>query len=61
MKYYAEKNKGDVPDFFKDPNYVRINRIILSTSTVTSPALQIGGFGPVIPEGYGVGTCPLIY
>ena len=61
MKYYAEKNKGDVLDFFKDPNYVRINRIILSTSTVTSPALQIGGFGPVIPEGYGVGTCAHIY
>ena len=56
MKYYAEK-KGYVPPFFQDPNYLKINRIILSTSTVSSPALQMGGFGPVIPEGYGVGEC----
>ena len=59
MKYYAERN-GQVPDLFKDPNYMKINRIILSTSTVTSPALQMGGFGPVIPNGYGVGKFPFL-
>ncbi len=40
---------------FQDPGYVKINRNVLSTSTVSSAALEMGGFGPVIPEGYGIG------
>lgn len=44
---------------FSDPNYAKINHIILSTSTVGSPAINIGGFAPVVRDGYGVGelTC----
>lgn len=54
MKHLAEKS-GNVPDFYSDPGYIKLNHIILSTSTLTSPAVVIGGFGPVTPNGYGVG------
>ena len=54
MKYLAEKS-GNVPEFYKEPGYIKLNHIILSTSTLTSPAVVIGGFGPVTPNGYGVG------
>ena len=54
MKHLAEKS-GKVPEFYRDPGYTNINHIILSTSTLTSPAVVIGGFGPVTPNGYGVG------
>ncbi|XP_032237594.2 carnitine O-palmitoyltransferase 2, mitochondrial [Nematostella vectensis] len=46
---------GQKPDIFEDEAYSRINRIYLSTSTLSSPAILLGGFGPVIPEGLGVG------
>ena len=32
-----------------------MNHIILSTSTLSSDAVLIGGFAPVTPDGYGVG------
>ena len=54
MKHLAEKS-GKIPEFYRDPGYVKLNHIILSTSTLTSPAVVIGGFGPVTPDGYGVG------
>ena len=40
---------------FLDPSYIKINHNILSTSTVASPAINIGGFAPVVSDGYGVG------
>jgi carnitine O-palmitoyltransferase 2 len=46
---------GKQPDIFQDQAYTKINRIHLSTSTLSSPAILIGGFAPVIPEGLGVG------
>ena len=45
----------EFPMFFEDPAYARINHNILSTSTLTSPALLAGGFGPVVKDGYGIG------
>ena len=41
--------------FFQDPCYAYMNEIILSTSTLPSDIVQIGGFAPVNPMGYGVG------
>lgn len=41
-------------DIFKDPAYASINRNIISTSTLSSDALLAGGFGPVVPNGYGI-------
>ena len=47
--------KGELPALYKDPAYSIINHNILSTSTLTSPALLFGGFAPVVPDGYGIG------
>lgn len=55
LKYLVEVKGGRLPDFYKDPAYKNINHIILSTSTLGSPAVQLGGFGPVVPDGFGIG------
>lgn len=34
---------------------MQINHNILSTSTLSSPAVNMGGFGPVVPDGFGIG------
>ncbi|XP_032884391.1 carnitine O-palmitoyltransferase 2, mitochondrial [Amblyraja radiata] len=50
------KSKGmPPPELFQDPSYIQINHNILSTSTLISPAVQSGGFAPVVPDGFGVG------
>lgn len=54
LRYLAEQS-GKSVEFFDDPAYKNINHIILSTSTVFSPNIQMGGFAPVVPDGYGVG------
>lgn len=54
LRLLAESS-GKVPDVFQDPAYKQINHIILSTSTLSSPALMLGGFGPVVRDGFGVG------
>ncbi|XP_015116644.1 carnitine O-palmitoyltransferase 2, mitochondrial isoform X2 [Diachasma alloeum] len=46
---------GSLPSIFRDPSYERINRNILSTSTLSSPDVLGGGFGPVVENGYGIG------
>ncbi|NXA48357.1 CPT2 palmitoyltransferase, partial [Nothocercus julius] len=49
-------SKGSaLPDFYQDQAYARLNHNILSTSTLSSPAVQLGGFGPVVPDGFGIG------
>jgi len=32
-----------------------LNHNILSTSTLSSPAIVLGGFGPVVRDGFGIG------
>ena len=54
LKYLADQTGRQV-DFFNDQAYKNINHIILSTSTVFSPHIQMGGFAPVVPDGLGVG------
>lgn len=56
MRYLAEQSgrSGEL-EFFNDAAYKNINHIILSTSTVFSPHIQMGGFAPVVPDGLGVG------
>ena len=46
---------GKVPDIFKDSAYKQINHTVISTSTLSSPAIMLGGFGPVVRDGFGVG------
>nr|XP_050847031.1 carnitine O-palmitoyltransferase 2, mitochondrial [Vespula vulgaris] len=43
------------PAIFEDPSYDSLNCNVLSTSTLSSPAILSGGFGPVINNGYGIG------
>lgn len=46
------------PDLYSDPAYKAINHNILSTSTLASDFLLLGAFGPVVPNGYGIGYVP---
>ena len=50
-----EKKDEPLPAIFTDPSYSRMNHNILSTSTLVSPFLDGGGFGPVVADGYGIG------
>ncbi|XP_076134253.1 carnitine O-palmitoyltransferase 2, mitochondrial [Alosa pseudoharengus] len=55
MRYLANTKGMALPDIYHDPAYATINHNILSTSTLTSPAVSLGGFAPVVPDGFGVG------
>ncbi|XP_020648863.2 carnitine O-palmitoyltransferase 2, mitochondrial isoform X1 [Pogona vitticeps] len=55
LKYLVQRRGGRIPDIYNDPAYKNINHIIVSTSTLGSPAVHYGGFGPVVPDGFGVG------
>ena len=54
LRCLAESEGLSMP-LFQDSSYAHINNIILSTSTLASDAVLLGGFGPVTPDGYGVG------
>eukprot|EP00003_Mantamonas_plastica_P011793 TRINITY_DN216_c0_g3_i1.p1 TRINITY_DN216_c0_g3~~TRINITY_DN216_c0_g3_i1.p1 ORF type:complete len:534 (+),score=203.33 TRINITY_DN216_c0_g3_i1:664-2265(+) len=54
LKNIAQEH-GDLPAIFADPGYAKINHNILSTSTLVSEAIEGGGFGPVVADGYGIG------
>ncbi|XP_041063653.1 carnitine O-palmitoyltransferase 2, mitochondrial isoform X1 [Carcharodon carcharias] len=55
LRYLAKSKGMALPDLFQDPSYIQINHNILSTSTLSSSAVQLGGFAPVVPDGFGVG------
>ncbi|XP_051867821.1 carnitine O-palmitoyltransferase 2, mitochondrial [Pristis pectinata] len=55
LSYLAKSKEMPLPELFQDPSYIQINHNILSTSTLTSPAIHFGGFAPVVPDGFGVG------
>uniref|UniRef100_A0A1L8DZ34 Putative carnitine o-acyltransferase crot n=1 Tax=Nyssomyia neivai TaxID=330878 RepID=A0A1L8DZ34_9DIPT len=55
LKDIAKSQKITLPDLYNDPAYGLINHNILSTSTLSTPAIEVGGFGPVVPDGYGIG------
>lgn len=54
LRKIAEENNLSESDIFRDPSYKYINYNILSTSTLSSPFVQAGGFGPVVKDGLGV-------
>ncbi|OCT85028.1 carnitine O-palmitoyltransferase 2, mitochondrial-like [Xenopus laevis] len=54
LRYLASSKGLSLPEIYQDVPYAQINHIILSTSTLTSPALQNAGFAPVVPDGFGV-------
>lgn len=55
LKLLAIENNMEIPGLFTDPAYSQINHNILSTSSLTSEHVWLGGFGPVVKEGYGIG------
>uniref|UniRef100_A0AAV1TL97 Choline/carnitine acyltransferase domain-containing protein n=1 Tax=Peronospora matthiolae TaxID=2874970 RepID=A0AAV1TL97_9STRA len=55
LRAMAELQGMDVPELYKLPAHQTLNKIILSTSTLSSPALEGGSFGPVNDECYGIG------
>ncbi|XP_063154039.1 carnitine O-palmitoyltransferase 2, mitochondrial [Candoia aspera] len=54
LRCEAESQGISLPDFYKDQAYAWINHNILSTSTLSSSAVFMGGFGPVVPDGFGI-------
>ncbi|XP_028932337.1 carnitine O-palmitoyltransferase 2, mitochondrial-like isoform X1 [Ornithorhynchus anatinus] len=55
LRYLVESRGEPVPEFFLDSAYQKINYNIISTSTLSSSAIFLGGFGPVVPDGFGIG------
>ncbi|CAG9578903.1 unnamed protein product [Danaus chrysippus] len=51
----AEENHLPRPEIFDSYEYKYLNKSILSTSTLSSPSVLAGGFGPVVKEGFGIG------
>lgn len=54
LRKTAEKNEMAMPELFQDPAYAMINYNIISTSTLSSPNIIAGAFGPVVPDGFGL-------
>lgn len=54
LKKIWEHSNIPKPTIFADPAYDNINNNILSTSTLSDPAIYAGGFGPVVKNGYGI-------
>lgn len=55
LRYLAASKGIPLPDIYQDQAYAQLNHNILSTSTLSSPAVNMGGFAPVVPDGFGVG------
>ncbi|KAM6172478.1 carnitine O-palmitoyltransferase 2, mitochondrial isoform 2-T2 [Erethizon dorsatum] len=55
LRYLATARGTALPALYLDPAYGQINHNILSTSTLSSPAVSLGGFAPVVPNGFGIG------
>jgi len=55
LQCIAEKNNLLVPELFQSKAWETLNRTVLSTSNCGNPALRLFGFGPVIPDGFGIG------
>ncbi|CAG2167758.1 unnamed protein product [Oppiella nova] len=55
MKYLAEKTGKSIPELYLDKSYTEANNFILSTSTLFGECFEAGGFGPVVPNGFGCG------
>lgn len=54
LKHIAQTQGMHIPSIYNDPAYNSLNHNIISTSTLSSPAVQAGGFGPVVSDGYGI-------
>jgi len=55
LKCIADKFDLPMPSFFKSKAWTTVNHTILSTSNCGNPSLRLFGFGPVVPDGFGIG------
>ncbi|XP_068175732.1 carnitine O-palmitoyltransferase 2, mitochondrial isoform X2 [Antennarius striatus] len=55
LRYLANSKGHALHGLYADPAYAAINHNILSTSTLSSPSVNLGGFAPVVPDGFGIG------
>ena len=55
LKIIAEEGGYEIPGIFTDPMYAHSQTFVLSTSNVSSPELDVFGFGAVVGDGYGIG------
>ncbi|XP_055857990.1 carnitine O-palmitoyltransferase 2, mitochondrial [Episyrphus balteatus] len=55
LRHVAQLNGIDVTDLYNDEAYKKINYNIISTSTLSSPSVLLGSFGPVVTDGLGIG------
>ena len=55
LKCIAQKNEIPLPPFFSSDAWRVLNHSILSTSNCGNPSLRLFGFGPVVPDGFGIG------
>lgn len=55
LRKIAEDNNLPIPELFNSYEYKYLNKSVLSTSTLSSPSVLAGGFGPVVKEGFGIG------
>lgn len=55
LKCIADRKGMAPPAFFQSEAWRTLNHTILSTSNCGNPALRLFGFGPVVPDGFGVG------
>lgn len=55
-KLQSDASKTDPdPAIFTDAGYAKLNHTVVSTSNCGNPALRMFGFGPVVPDGFGIG------
>lgn len=54
LRKLAEDSGSPLPDLYQDPAYAYMNQHTLSTSTLSSDVVALGGFGPVVKNGLGV-------
>lgn len=55
LKYMAEQHEIPLDSIFVSDAYRKLNYNILSTSSLSADGLLAGSFGPVVPDGYGIG------
>lgn len=55
LKCMAVRQGLPTPLFFQSEAWRALNHTILSTSNCGNPALRLFGFGPVVPDGFGIG------
>lgn len=55
LRCTAERLGWSQPKLFDSEVYKYMNRFILSTSTLSTETITFGGFGPVVPDGFGIG------